>query len=135
MGRRYSRNKQTSVLILPRGGKLRVLPESAAQYAGLMSLISQHARGEYIYAAPDCPELYFLSARRNPTRALFEFLENPPFPTRSIMDAIHQHQITLVVINQNPSFSGPLPDELRAELNEEFPKSQSTLSFEVRWKP
>jgi len=135
MGRRYSRNKQTAVLTVPRGGKLSILPASADQYSNLMRIIAKHASGEYIYATPDCPEMYFLSAHRNPTRTLFEFLDDSRGRTERILNSIRDHNVNLVVLNENPSFSGPVPEDLKAALDQEFPNIQRTVSFEIRWRP
>src|ERR1700674_3477132 len=75
LGYYYQRNPETTILDLPRAGKLRVEPDSEKIYSQLIPLIQEHAGTGEIYAAPDCPQIYFLSGYRNPTRALFDFLE------------------------------------------------------------
>ena len=76
MGWRYSADRQTARLGLSRAGKLRVSPESAEEYERVVPLILQHSAGRGILAGPDCPEVYFLAGRPNPTRMLFDFFED-----------------------------------------------------------
>lgn len=135
MGEQYSPDRQVSRLTIPRAGGLRVYPESAGLYEELGVLVQQHARGEYIYATPDCPEVYFLNGFRNPTPTLFDFYEDPAGRTQRILQSIRQHGVNLVVLNGRPQFSVPLPSDLRAALELEFPNRARTGKFEVRWKP
>jgi hypothetical protein len=100
-----------------------------------VKVVVQHAHGGYIYATPDCPEVYFLSGFRNPTRTLFDFLDDENGRTQRILAAIHAHEVDLVVINLAPSFSGPVPQDLREAIEREFPEQTITGNFEVRWKP
>jgi len=135
MGKKYSRNKQTAPLNIDRSGGLRVLPGLAVEYKALTTLIAAHVSGDYIYATPDCPEVYFLAGRRNPTRTLFDFMDDPEDRTQRILDAIQSHEVSLVVFDRDPKFSGPVPPDLRAALEQRFPASAKTNLFEVRWKP
>ena len=104
-------------------------------YEDLDAILRQHSRGTYIYATPDCPEVYFLYGFRNPTPTLFDVADDPVGRTERILQAIRQHDVNLVVLNQYPQFSGPVPADLRAALELEFPNSVDTGKFEVRWKP
>jgi hypothetical protein len=135
MGLQYAPDTQTSTLTLPRAGGLRVYPESAQTYEDLGTVLRQHAQGEYIYAAPDCPEVYFLYGFRNPTRVFFDFHENIAQRTDGILATVRQHNVRLVVLNREPQFSGPIPVNLKATLDREFPNRAETGKFEVRWKP
>ena len=83
----------------------------------------------------DCPEVYFLAGRRNPTRTLFDFVDEPRGRTARIVSTIHAHNVQLVVLNREPHFSGAVPPDLRAALEEEFPNRADAGKFEVRWKP
>lgn len=135
MGYRYEADTQNTELALPRAGGLRVSPESARTYEELSALLVQHAAGEYIYATPDCPEVYFLYGFRNPTRTLFDFREDPVGRTQRILASIREHDVRAVVLNRNPHFSGPVPADLHTVLENEFPAHVTIGKFEVRWKP
>ena len=135
MGSSYAHDTQTHVLTLPRAGGLRVSPESANTYEALGKVIKDHARGEYLYATPDCPEVDFLYGFRNPTRTLFEFEDIPAGRTGRILNALHARDVSIVVINRQPEFSEPVPSDLRAALEREFPAQQEVDRFVVRWKP
>jgi hypothetical protein len=137
MGLRYLPETQIAKLTLPRAGGLRVSPESARTYEELGVLLSQHGSGEYIYATPDCPEVYFLYGFRNPTRTFYEFNDNPTGRTPRILATIAEHDIRLVVLKRHPDawdFSGPAPTDLQTALEGEFPYHATTGKFEVRWK-
>jgi len=125
----------TPDFVLPRAGGLLLYGADAKENTDLVNLVDQHARGKYIYATPDCPQVYFLSGFRNPTRTLFDFLDEQPGRTQRILAAIHARNVNLVVINLAPDFSGPVPQDLREVLEREFPEQALTPNYEVRWKP
>ena len=124
---------QTHVVHLPRAGGIRGFAYQTAEYERMAALVRQHVRGDYIYAAPDCPEVYFLTGLRNPTPALFDFLDEPSGKSERIWQAIQSHHINLVVIDHDPQFSGPLPAALVQRLVAEFPKYAMSGRFEIRW--
>jgi hypothetical protein len=119
---------------LPRGNGLHIYGEEARLRAELVNVISQHARGKYIYATPDCPEVYFLAGFANPTRTFFDFLDEPTSRTERILESIRAHDVNLVVLELSSGFSGPIPRDLEQALQEEFPEHALVGHFEVRWK-
>jgi len=134
LGYYYQRNPETTILDLPRAGKLRVEPDSEKIYSQLIPLIQEHAGTGEIYAAPDCPQIYFLSGYRNPTRALFDFLENDYGHSEYILRLIDSTPIRVIVLNKIPAFSIPLPFDVHKALVTRFPEGRDIGSFEVRWR-
>ncbi len=136
---RFDRNWKMQALPIARAGGIRLLSRYEQVYARLIPLIQSHARGPYIYAGPECPGVYFLSSSRNPTPTLWEFLDpdflDVPARTERVLSAIRNHDIHVVVLRDDPLFSGPLPAGLRAALDAQFPQSARVGDFEVRWKP
>jgi hypothetical protein len=112
---------------------LRVPQPDAMLYRRLVAELRRHARGGYTYAGPDTPEVYYLAGLRNPTRAMFEFMEqgtaDGPPPSR-----LRAYGVTAVAINRRPKFSRPLPDTVVAAFEREFPASVDIGKFTVRWK-
>jgi len=135
MGSHYAQDIQTHELNLQRAGGLRVSPRSAAVYEDLGKVIHDHARGTYIYATPDCPEVYFLYGFRNPTRTLFDFFDDPAGRFERILGLVRSTRVNLIVFNRAPYFSNPVSNELDLEFQREFPEHQMVGWFEVRWKP
>jgi hypothetical protein len=135
LGTEYAPDTQTVRLSMPRAGGLRVTAASAGEYEALNSLVHQHARGEYILAKPDSPEVYFLSGFRDPTGIFFDFYEDPSGRTERALAVIDSHNINLVVLNHRPPFAGPIADDLKNALEREFPNRADAGDFEVRWKP
>jgi hypothetical protein len=131
----YSPEKNIARLDVSRGGGLRIFPDEARLYKTLYTVVKEHARGEYIYATPDCPQVYFLNGFRNPTRTFFDYFDVGPDRTARILATIHAHNVNLVVLNNAPHFSRKVPPDLRADLEKEFPDHISIDTFEVRWKP
>jgi len=125
---------ETQVLDLPRAGSLRIEARSVEIYKRLIPLIQQHAGAGEIYAAPDCPEVYFLSGYRNPTPALFDFFEDDYGSSESVLSLVESRPIRVVVLNGDPSFSETLPAEVREALIHRFPKSEHIGDFEVLWR-
>ncbi|HEX5409138.1 MAG TPA: glycosyltransferase family 39 protein [Gemmatimonadaceae bacterium] len=133
MGLGYVRDDQTVLLTLPRGG-VRVSPNSQLQYEALIPLVRARARSSYIYCTPDCPEVYFLAGLRNPTRTIFDFFDEPVDRTTRIMRTLAEHDVHVVSLNQNPEFSGPVPQDLESALEARFPQHSRIGNFIVRWR-
>jgi len=122
-----------AVLEMERGG-LRVPSQDKATYEGVVRLLRDHVSSGTIYAGPDCPEVYFLAGRSNPTRAMFDFLspvaENRAWMARLLEDA----PIQAAVINLKPQFSAALDPGAVAELEKRFPRSERVGQFVVRFR-
>ena len=73
-----------------------------------------------IYAAPDCPEVYFLADRPNPGRGLFDVLMDPRTRTREYLRQLDDWDVQLVVVNRRPEFSDPFPTEFLQALEERY---------------
>ena len=115
--------------------RLRIPPDDAFEYLGLVSAIRTRIRtGEYVFATPDCPEVYFLSGTRNPTGDLYEFLRGPRRGVTETLELIEHHHINLIVINRAPHFSGPVDPALEMALESRFPHSEMVGRFVVRWR-
>jgi 4-amino-4-deoxy-L-arabinose transferase-like glycosyltransferase len=123
---------------LPRAGGIRAPAKLAAEYDTVIRLVQEHAHGPYIYATPDCPEIYFLSGHLNPTPTIIDFLDSDFFNvagrTERIFATIEDHSVNVAVINSLGTQSGQIPAGLRAILDHRFPESREVGSFEVRWK-
>lgn len=114
--------------------RLRVPEADAKTYAAIVDLVRRRTpEAGFVYAAPDCPEVYFLSGRRNPTRDVFEYLRPPPAP-ETLLRRLRETMVTVVVINERPDYSPALDAATRAALASEFPHETSIGRFQVRWK-
>src|SRR5439155_206325 len=95
---------ERATLALDRGG-LEVRASDQELYTRLVKEIQIHsAPGAFIYAAPDAPHVYFLSARQNPTRTLYDFFDQDLGTdlaprTLRIPSALEERQVKVVVIN------------------------------------
>jgi hypothetical protein len=133
LGVRYRPYRPLAQLRLERGG-LRVPERDRDEYETLTAVIERHGRGSrFLYATPDCPEVYFLSGKSNPTRVLFEFLRGPSRP-EAILALLDERAISVIVINGRPEFSGRVRAEVRTALEKRYPFSQNVGRFEVRWR-
>ncbi len=134
MGRTYQPDPETQILDLPRAGRLRVEPTSVIIYKQMIPLIQQHAGAAEIYAAPDCPQIYFLTGYRNPTRAIFDFFEDDYGDSQRILRLVDSRPIRVIVLNKLPDFSERLPADLHKALVMRFPEVRNIGIFEVRWR-
>ena len=110
-------------------------PTHRAVYLETMALLRAHARGDYVYAGPDTPEIYALTGLRNPTRSLFDYLD----PTGSargerLLRTLRSRGVTAIVINARPGFSDPLRPRTVAVLRTRYPFHQRIGAFDVRWR-
>ncbi len=127
-------HERTERLTLERGGIV-VPSRDKARYESLVDLLRTHAAGGYAYAAPDCPEVYFLAGLRNPTRTIFEFLGDSAGRTERVLRALDDRHVTAVAINERPPFSGALSSDLLDSLVARYPRQQTLDPFIVRWRP
>src|SRR5256886_2946941 len=133
MGLSYLPDRQTEPLALARGG-VRVSAIDKAMYEEAVTAVGAHAQGDYIWAGPDCPEVYFLAAKRNPTRTLFDFFDEPARRTGRVLDAIERHDVRVGVFNRRPPLSGGPPSDLVEALVERFPRTLDARWLHVRWR-
>jgi len=134
IGNAYAPDEQTEVSSLGRAGGLRGDPARVGVYERLIPLLQAHASGQFIYAAPDCPEVYFLAGLKNPTRTMFDFFDEPTGHEERILNAIESHNVKVVAINQEPPFSLEINDAVDEVLEARFPYSKRVENFEVRWR-
>ena len=133
MGVLYQPYPRTLPLEMPRGG-LSVPDYDANMYNAAVMVLHRYARGGYTWAAPDCPEIYFLSGLQNPTRTLFDFFDDPTGRDARILSALEQHGVTAVVLNRAPQFSANLTDAFVAELERRYPLGADVGKFQIRWR-
>jgi hypothetical protein len=120
-------------LDLPLGGP-DVAPSINQRFRDLRTLLRAHARGEYIYAGPDSPQVYFLTGYRNPTPTLYEIFDDTTAHVAHVLRAIDAHGITAVVISTRGGPSGQMDPDLRAQLVSRFPNARTLDYYEVRWR-
>jgi 4-amino-4-deoxy-L-arabinose transferase-like glycosyltransferase len=133
MGGIYRPYLRTMPLGLERGG-LEVPVVHAEVYRRLIPLVRSRAKGGYTWASPDCPEVYFLSGLRNPTRSLFDFFDDTTGRTKRVLEALETHGVTVIVLNARAAFSPTPPDDLVAELEKRYPFAANIGPFHVRWR-
>ncbi len=121
-------------LDVARGGIF--VPEAdARRYEAVVALIDAHAPpGHPIWAAPDCPQIYFLSGRPNPTRTFFDFFAPTYAHADQLLANLDGLGIQVVVLNARQGFSAPIPPEVLARLAEHFPHAQAIEHYTVRWR-
>lgn len=121
------------VLALPRGG-LRIPAGEASMYESLVGVIEKRGRGRPLYAAPDCSEVYFLSAQPNPTRFFFDFHGGLSGNWEALERVLDEKQVAIVVVNLFPEFSQRLTPETLQGLRIRYPYSLRLGKFLVMWK-
>ena len=118
----YSPQTPTCALQIDRC-HLTVSQEQANLYNGLIASVrARSSEGSYIYAAPDCPEVYFLAGRRNPTRSLYDFFDAKNAGSyRKLFDDLDQLGVQVVVLKQCSEFSAQLDPELVVLIEQRYP--------------
>jgi hypothetical protein len=132
LGIEYEPYRPLALLGLERGG-LRVPEIDRMQYETLVSSIRQHCPGRFLYATPDCPEVYFLSGKLNPTRISFDFLRDygGAETLGRLLDEVH---VEAVVLNLQPGFSRQVSPEIRVLLASRFPNREVIGKFLLQWR-
>jgi hypothetical protein len=128
---------QRDALATERSG-LRMRSAEAELYTRLIREIQAHSRPDaFIYAAPDCPEVYFLAQRENPTRTMYDFFDRDfgsAGRTQRVLDTLDSSKVEVVVINWHTKFSPHIRPELWRELKRRYPNETRVLPFSVRWR-
>jgi hypothetical protein len=117
---------------IPRAG-LQIGEGDRTDYTTVLGLINAHAHSPYLYATPDCPEVYFLSGRQNATRTFYEAFNRDPQTADAVLDLLDRYGITVVVVNLRPEFSGPIDPQIDHALAARFPNAATVGRFMVRW--
>jgi hypothetical protein len=114
---------------------IRVTPEQRAVYDKAVGLLERHGEGRFIFAGPDAPELYYLTRRENPTRALFDFLDasDSARGTR-LLNVLRRRSVTAIAINLRPDFSDPLEAATVRTLRTLYPHHARAGRFDIRWR-
>lgn len=110
-------------------------PQFAEYYPEVIDIVQRHSEsGDAIYAAPDCPEIYFLADRKNPTRTMYDFFDSPQQRTDKLIRMLSLEDITVVVINFMPEFSSKMDQRLQQEVLQKFPIRQQVGPFIVAYR-
>ncbi len=146
LGGRYTALAQRTPLAGDRGG-LRVSAPEADLYRRLVAAIQAHSGdGDFIYATPDCPQVYFLAERRNPTRTFYDFFDadyaDPPARRARLLALLEERAVAVVVIHWQAEFSKTYDPEFVRAVVARFPNQESVqidefpgpARFTVRWR-
>jgi hypothetical protein len=102
-------------------GQLYVHDNEKYQFEEMISMVQRYAPpGAAIFATPDCPEVYFLADRPNPTRTMYDFFDDPEGREERLLEMIDREHIPVVVINREPLFSDRVSPEFTAALWQRF---------------
>jgi hypothetical protein len=123
----------TAILDLPRAG-LRIARADAEHYAAAVRLLQTHASSGVIYAGPDAPDLYFLSAMKNPTPAIFDYLVPDTLFHQRLVQRLDSLDIDVVAIRKRVFHSPPLAPEIQAAFASKYPLAREVGRFTIRWR-
>lgn len=101
-------------------------------YANVIQLVQESSeRGDFIYAAPDCPEIYFLASRKNPTRRMYDVFGDSAERNAEASAILRDDRIKAVVVNMTPAFSEPMSRVVQSEIRRHFPVLKQVGPFIV----
>lgn len=119
-------------------------PATKHLYDELVELVHKHSREDsYILALPDCPEVYFLTGRKNPTRTFFDAFDDDYGRRRRsarLLQTVEDHEVDVVVMRGYGTISGKsLTEPLMEEFERRFPnvallRDSRHIFFVVRWR-
>ncbi|HEY0309392.1 MAG TPA: glycosyltransferase family 39 protein [Acidobacteriaceae bacterium] len=116
-------------LILPRAGGLMIDPTTTPRYDEVVPFLQAHSPNGLLYAGNDCPELYFLSGLKNPTR------DDTGAPLADVLAALRSGELQLVALNDESFFqSGAASPELRNAVVSALPHTTKIGRFSIYWR-
>ena len=104
-------------------------------YSPLVEEVQKHSKeNSFIYATADCPEVYFLCNRRNPTRTIYDFFDpdfqsDPAGRMDRLIAMLDEKEIKVVVLHWTAEFSGVPAKELVAAIQSRFTSSSHYRFF------
>ena len=104
-------------------------------YSRLVEEVQKHSKEKsFIYATSDCPEIYFLCNRRNPTRTMYDFFDidfqsDPAGRIDRLIAMLDEKEIKVVVLHWTAEFSGAPAKELVAAIESQFTSSSHYRFF------
>jgi len=104
-------------------------------YTPLVEEVQKHAKeNSYIYATADCPEVYFLCNRLNPTRTLYDFFDpdfqsDPDGRIKRLIAMLDEKEIKVVVLHWTAEFSKAPAKELVTAIQSRFTNSSDYRFF------
>lgn len=131
LGYRFHPSRDTVPLGVSRA-PLRVPRDDAAQYSALVQLLDSLPASQVLFAAPDAPEVYFLSGRANHTRTLFDFLSADA--GRDVYSRAQDVNPDIVVLRRTPSFSAAATPDDVMRFRAAFPHERQIGGFTVLWR-
>lgn len=115
-----------ALLSLPAAGGLRV--PSSGTLETMVATVQSHSTNHQVLAFPECPEVYFLTGLRNPTRN-----DGGALP-EDVNAVLASNEVNVIVINDKPYFaSKPAPDVMAA-IERRLPFSRTFGKYLVRWR-
>jgi len=131
----YVPDDQTETLDLERSGGIRIHSEDEMTYEELIPLVQKLSKGKYIFATPDCPEIYFLTGLKNPTRITYDFFDDPIGRDERIIKILEEKEVNVVVLNRLPQYSKFVTPEFQDYLGAHYSQSHQVGNFVVLWNP
>jgi hypothetical protein len=118
---------------------LRVPAAEAREYDRVLEALRLHARGGWVWAGPDAPEIPFLSGLRNPTRTIFDCFDrdyraDPGLRGERLMETLDSRGVNAVAVNLSPGFSSQLSPDIVDAIRSRFPNYEVIGRFVVAWR-
>jgi Dolichyl-phosphate-mannose-protein mannosyltransferase len=109
------------------------------EFDQVLALVRAHARGSWVWAGPDAPEIAFLAGLRNPTRTIFDafdadFEANPSERASRLVRTLDERGVNVVVLSRSPPFSGQLSSPHVEALRARFSKWTVFDRYIVAWR-
>lgn len=131
---RFLPEQNHALLDFARGG-VSISPGEHQAYMALREAVQEHSEpGSYIYAAPDSPEVYFLTNRKNPTRTIYDLFDDPEKRVQRILTSLDEQRVSTVVLNRFNFLFTKLDPKLESELEARFPHARDLYWFRLRWR-
>ncbi|HVT41068.1 MAG TPA: DUF885 family protein [Gemmatimonadaceae bacterium] len=120
-------------LAVPRGGLL-VTTYDSVRYGRVVELVAQHRSSGAVYAGPELPEVYFLTATRSPGPDSYSLFSAPVADSAQLPREFNPAAADVLVIKSRPMFGPPLPHDVYQWLANRYPVGERIDTLEVRWR-
>ena len=119
-------------LAVPRGGLL-VTTYDSVRYGRVVELVARHRSAGAVYAGPELPEVYFLTASKSPGPDSYSLFAAPATDSGQLARVFNPAAADVLVIKRRPMFGPPLPPDVYRWLADRYPVGERIDTLEVRW--
>ncbi len=123
----FQTHSPQTALHLERAGGIKT--ENPGEYENLIRSLQSHARNSYVFAEPECPDIYFFSGLENPSN------NDGGLPPAEVEALLARDDVYAIVFNRKPYFSKLIDaGQMQKKYESRFPHMEVFGKYLLMWR-